>query len=332
LPEVRLVNQYGPTEATIDATWHPLERGAVDLVVPIGRAFPNCAVRVLDAAFAPTPLGSAGELVLGGACLARGYLGRPDLTAERFVPDPFGAAGDRLYRTGDLARWLPGGRIAYLGRIDGQVKVRGVRIEPAEVEAALRRLPGVRQAAVVALEDLPGGAALVAYLVPESAAATVELEEGALRTALRATLPAFLVPAFFVVLDGLPLNAAGKLDRRALPRPGAERRQDASYVAPRSPLEEALVEIWAEVLHRSPVGVHDNFFEIGGHSLLAIQALSRLRDALGVELPVRTLFESPTVAELSVAVVTLMMEMAGEGDLEDVLGELEEDPDLSPVV
>ena len=249
---------------------------------------------VLDARYRPVPAGVVGELYIGGAGLARGYLNRPGLTAERFLPDPVGnEPGGRLYRTGDLARWLPDGRLECLGRIDHQVKVRGHRIELGEIEAILAKHPGVRQAAVVAREDTPGDRRLVAYLVGDVP------EVGELRSWLRRALPEYMVPALYHVLDALPLTPNGKVDRSALPAPEpVERDLGRSLVPPRGPIEEAVAPIWAEVLGQpaSRVGIHESFFDLGGHSLLAAQLMSRLRDLFGVELPLRTLFEDPTVA------------------------------------
>ncbi|HEV2733209.1 MAG TPA: condensation domain-containing protein, partial [Longimicrobiaceae bacterium] len=246
---------------------------------------------VADAAGEPVPVGVPGELWIGGAGVARGYLGRPAPTAEAFVPDAFGgAAGGRLYRSGDRVRWTAEGELEFLGRIDTQVKVRGFRVEPAEIEAALRRHPGVRECAVVAREE-GGDRQLVAYL-----AGDVDVE--ALRERLRAGLPAHMVPAAIVVLERLPLTPSGKLDRRALPAPDFA-SAEGRCVAPRTPAEEVLAEIWAETLRLERVGVTASFFELGGHSLLATQVVSRVRQVFGVEVPLRALFEGPTVAELA---------------------------------
>ncbi|MET0396513.1 MAG: amino acid adenylation domain-containing protein [Longimicrobiaceae bacterium] len=289
----RVLNLYGPTEDTVYSTWSEVERGAER--VCIGRPVANARAYVLDPAGSPAPIGVAGELCLGGRGTARGYQGRPELTAERFVPDAFAAEpGARMYRTGDRARWLASGELEYLGRLDEQVKVRGFRIEPGEVEAVLAGLPQVREAVVVARADGEGQGRLVAYVVPEEGE---EVTGAGLRQEVRARLPEHMVPAAFVVMDRLPLNTSGKLDRRALPEPrwGAE----GARVAPRTATEAALCAVWAEVLGREGVGVHDNFFELGGHSLLATRVVSRLRELLGVELPVRALFEAPTVAALA---------------------------------
>ncbi|HYG64187.1 MAG TPA: amino acid adenylation domain-containing protein, partial [Thermoanaerobaculia bacterium] len=284
-------NVYGPTECTVDATVMP-----VATVRPaLGRPLPNVRVHLLGPGSEPVPTGVPGELCIAGAGLARGYLGRPDLTAERFVPDPSGWPGDRLYRTGDLARHRPDGRIEYLGRIDHQVKVRGFRIELGEIEAALQAHPAVGAAAVLAREDTPGDRRLVAY------AATAEPRPGAaeLRRFLAERLPEHMVPAAFVLLDALPLTPNGKVDRRALPAPVTEA---APAAAPRTPVEELLAGIFAAVLGAERVGADESFFELGGHSLLATRVMSRVREAFGVELPLRMLFEAPTVAGLATAV------------------------------
>ncbi len=290
----RVLNLYGPTEDTVYSTWSEVERGAER--VRIGRPVPGSWAYVLDPAGNPAPVGVAGELCLGGAGTARGYHGRPDLTAERFVPDPFSAVpGARMYRTGDRTRWRADGELEYLGRIDQQVKVRGFRIEPAEVESALLQHPAVRHAVVAARDDKR----LVAYVV---AADDAPPTAGELRAWLRLVLPEHMVPSAFVALDALPLTPSGKTDRRALPEP----EQDAAaFVAPRTGTEEVLSGIWAEVLGLERVGVEESFFDLGGHSLLAMQVVSRVRQAFGVEVPLRSLFQAPTVAALSARVEAL---------------------------
>ncbi|HEV3049322.1 MAG TPA: amino acid adenylation domain-containing protein, partial [Longimicrobium sp.] len=284
------VNAYGPTETTVCATSARCE--ADGRAPAIGRGLENVRVYVLDAAGRPAPVGVAGELYVGGVGVARGYLGRPGLTAERFVPDPFGGAtGARLYRTGDRVRWSARGELEFLGRVDAQVKVRGFRIEPGEIEATLRRHAAVRECVVVARGDASGGARLVGYIVGEA-------DPDALRAHLRRSLPEYMVPSAFVFLKALPLTPNGKLDRQALPAP--EYAADADrYVAPRTPVEEVLAGIWAEVLRLDRVGVEESFFDLGGHSLLATRVVSRVRDVFAIELPLRALFEGPTVAELA---------------------------------
>ncbi|HEV3052955.1 MAG TPA: amino acid adenylation domain-containing protein, partial [Longimicrobium sp.] len=289
-----VVNLYGPTEATIDSTWHPCPAG--DGRAPaIGRPIAHARTYVLDAKGAPLPVGVAGELYVGGAGVARGYLGRPRMTAERFVPDPFSVeAGARMYRTGDRARWRADGAIEYLGRLDFQVKVRGFRIELGEIEAALRQAAGVRDCTVVVREDEPGDRRLVAYVVGDA-------EAEALRDRLRQGLPEYMVPSAFVFLDALPLTANGKLDRKALPAPEGDAYARGSYEAPLGEIETALAEIWGEVLGVERVGRWDHFFELGGHSLLAIRLIERMRRA-GLHMEVRALFTTPVLAELALAV------------------------------
>jgi amino acid adenylation domain-containing protein/non-ribosomal peptide synthase protein (TIGR01720 family) len=295
---LELLNTYGPTEATVTTTSYPLA-GADALrgdVVPIGRPFTNNTVYILDAHGNPAPLGVPGELYVGGGGVARGYVNRPALTAEKFVPDPFSPVpGARLYRTGDRARYLGDGNVEFLGRVDHQVKIRGFRIEPGEIEARLADHEALADAVVLAREDAPGDRRLVAYVVAhEEAPTTTEL-----RSHLLETLPGYMVPSAFVALDALPLTPNGKLDRAALPAPEGRPELEGAYVAPRSPAEEILAGIWSDVLGLERVGVDDNFFELGGHSLIATQVVARVRAALGVELPLRRLFEAPTVAALA---------------------------------
>jgi acyl carrier protein len=249
----------------------------------------------------PVPVGVKGEIYLGGDGLARGYLGRAGLTAEKFVPDPFDPrGGGRLYRTGDEARYLPDGRIDFLGRADFQVKIRGFRIELGEIEAALCAHPAISEAVVVAREDSPGDKRLVAYLVHEQGAGATQ---GELRAYLRERLPDYMIPSAMVVLESLPLTPNGKVDRRALPAPGHENSSESgSFVPPEPGVETTLAGIWSEVLGVVRVGRHDNFFDLGGHSLLATQVMARVKEVCGVELPLRSLFESPTVAALARAV------------------------------
>lgn len=296
----QLVNMYGITETTVHVSFRPIRatdleegRGSV-----IGGAIPDLEIYVLDGHLRPAPIGVPGEMYVGGAGVARGYLNRPELTAERFIPDPFGGAvGARLYRTGDLARYLADGDLEYLGRTDHQVKIRGFRIELGEIEASLNTHPLIGEAAVLVREDSPGEKRLVAYLVtkPETAPSISELREF-----LKQKLPEYMTPAAFVALDALPLTENGKLDRRALPAPDAARPElEEAYAAPRNAREELLAEIWASVLNVDRVGIHDNFFELGGHSLLGTQLMSRVNEGFHVNLPLRVLFESPTVAGLT---------------------------------
>ena len=298
LPGAALYNEYGPTEGTVWCTVHACRPEDGSRRVPIGRPVPGTRVYVLDATGGPAPAGVVGEAHVGGGGVARGYLGRPELTAEKFVPDPFSAEpGGRLYRTGDRARWRADGELEFLGRFDAQVKVRGFRIELGEIEAVLAGHPGVREAAVVAREDVPGQRRLVAYGVVEEGA---EVSVSGLRSYLSERLPEHMVPGAFVVLERLPLNANGKVDRRALPAP--EAGGEAEYVAPRTVVEELLCGIWEEVLGVEHVGVEDDFFALGGHSMLATRVAFRIQQTFGVEIPLRDLFETPTVAALAVSV------------------------------
>ena len=293
---VELHNLYGPTEAAVDVTSWPC-REVMPGGVPIGRPIANLEIHLLDRQGQPAPVGVAAELHIGGVGLARGYLRRPELTASSFVPDPLGRAGARLYRTGDLARRLPGGEIVFLGRLDHQVKVRGVRIELGEIETALAAEPDVRQAVVTVWEPAPGDRRLAAYVVPRQPPGPSPAE---LRARLAARLPAAMVPAEVVLLAALPLNASGKVDRRALPAPAP--RAGAAAAAPLTLEEELLAGLWAEALGRESVAPGDNFFDLGGHSLLAVRLLARLRAARGIELPVRALFEAPTLAAFAARV------------------------------
>ncbi len=298
LPEARLFNQYGPSETHV-VTAYALSGAARGwpALPPIGLPVANSLVRLLDAAFGLVPVGVPGELYLGGDCLARGYLARPDLTAERFVPDPFGRHGERLYRTGDLARWLPDGNLEFLGRSDQQLKIRGFRVEPGEIEAVLAAHPEVREAAVVARQDLGGARRLVAYV-----AAAGAVTAGELRARVRERLPEYMVPSVFHFLDALPLTPSGKVNRRALPdleAPAAA--EEAAAAAPRTGLERDLADIWRQLLRAERVGIHDSFFDLGGHSLLAVRLMARIRSQLGRDLPLAAIFRAPTIAQLAAA-------------------------------
>jgi amino acid adenylation domain-containing protein len=288
-----LVNMYGPTETTVWSATHAVP--AAEGPIPIGRPIANTRVYVLDAALRPQPAGVPGELFIGGHGVTRGYLGRPGLTAERFVPDAFSAEpGARLYRTGDRARWTAEGVLEYLGRLDAQVKVRGFRIEPGEIEAVLRRHPDVVECAVVARAAGAGDTRLVAYVV-----GTAEAE--ALRAHVGRSLPEYMVPGAFVPLDALPLTPNGKLDRKALPAPEGSSYAAREYEAPRTEAERTVAAVWAEVLGVERVGAHDRFFDLGGHSLLLVRAQARLREAFGQPVPITHLFRYLTVSALAAA-------------------------------
>ncbi|MEH2001258.1 MAG: amino acid adenylation domain-containing protein [Nostoc sp.] len=318
----QLVNMYGITETTVHVTYRPLSKTDLNSTASvIGRPIPDLQVYVLDEYLQPVPIGVGGEMYVGGAGVARGYLNRPELTAQRFISNPFdgsrGAKEDqsfncdrvggasrreactkysRLYKTGDLARYLPNGELEYLGRIDQQVKIRGFRIELGEIEALLAQHPAVWESVVVIREDELDDKRLVAYVVPKVKQSSTAAE---LRQFLANQLPSYMVPNTFVMLESLPLTSNGKVDRRALPKPELDSKLLEKFVAPRTPIEEMLAQIWAQVLKVEQVGIYDNFFELGGHSLLATQLLSRIRTSLKVELPLRSLFAAATLAELA---------------------------------
>ena len=300
IPALRITNEYGPTETVVGCCVHEFEFKIGVGDVPIGKPAQNAHIYVLDGNLEPVPIGVGGELYIAGAGLARGYLKRPGLTGERFVADPYGCSGTRMYRTGDLARWRPDGNLEFLGRVDQQVKIRGFRIELGEIEAVLREQAGVRDAVVIAREDEPGEKRLLAYVVAE---AGQSVDAVTLRQQLMLLLPDYMVPAAVMVLEELPLTPNGKLDRRALPTP--EMGSSAQWRAPRTPQEEIVCGLFAEVLGVERVGLDDDFFELGGHSLLATRLVSRIRAMLGVELPIHGLLETPTAAGLAVRLNTL---------------------------
>ncbi len=305
-----LHNLYGPTEAAIDVTFWQCDRSSPLGTVPIGRPIANTQIYILDPHLQPVPIGVAGELHIGGVNLARGYLNRPDLTAEKFIANPLSQeAGARLYKTGDLARYLPDGTIEYLGRIDHQVKIRGFRIELGEIEAVLAQHPKVRETVVIARNVRPGHEHLVAYVVPpQEPPASNEL-----RRFLKEKLPDYMVPSVFVVLDALPLTPNGKVNRRVLPAPDISRMNlEVGFVAPRTPTEKILADIWAEVLRVEQVGIHDNFFELGGDSILSIQIIARANQA-GLKLATKQLFQHQTIAELAAVVGTVFSIQAEQG-------------------
>ena len=280
----QLLHVYGPTENTTFSSWYLVEKLAIAATtIPIGRAIANTQTYILDAHLQPVPIGIPGELYLGGVGLARGYLNRPELTQEKFIPNPFNNA-KFLYKTGDLVRYLPDGNIEFLGRIDNLVKIRGFRVELGEIEATLSQLPEVREAVVLAKEDQPNDKRLVAYVVPQQK--DLELAPS-LRVVLKKRLPSYMIPSNFVILEDLPLTPNGKVDRRALPAPDLQSDRTENYVAPRTPTEEMLAKIWAQVLKVEQVGIDDNFFDLGGHSLLATQVISRVQEEFSISLPLR---------------------------------------------
>jgi len=296
----QLVNMYGITETTVHVTYRPITRADTQLGVGnlIGKAIPDLSLYVLDTHQQLQPIGIPGEICVGGAGVARGYLNKAELTAERFIADPFASDPQaRLYRSGDLARWLPNGELEYLGRIDDQVKIRGYRIELGEIEAVLGQHPALRESVVLAREDNSGDKRLVAYIaaIPASIPSTNEL-----RSFLLQKLPEYMVPSVWMFLESLPITPSGKLNRQALPAPERTRPELAeTFSLPRTPIEELLANIWAEVLKLDKVGIRDNFFDLGGHSLLATQVVARIRSALNVELPLRRLFENPAIHQLA---------------------------------
>jgi len=326
--EHRTFNAYGPTEATVCASAAEYHYGSESIT--IGRPITNTQLYIVDSELHTVPIGVPGELLIGGIGLAQGYFRRPELTAERFIPDPFGAKpGARLYRTGDVARFLADGSIEFLGRNDQQVKLRGFRIEPGEIEAVLRQHPGISDAVVVVRKESSGEQRLVSYLVPKQPAASdsdvesrstsfyrqlfthdsTELKStggtsqpaaGEFRRYLQERLPDYMVPSAFVMIDALPLTSNGKVDRPALPDPWRlDSSSRSAYIAPRSALEKTIAQLWQEVLHVEKVGVHDNFFDLGGHSLLLVSVQSKLREALSRDLPIVEMFKHPTISSLA---------------------------------
>jgi amino acid adenylation domain-containing protein len=299
----RLINEYGPTETVVGSSIYEVQEESQAGEVPVGKPIANTGIYVLDTNLAVTPVGVPGELYLGGAGLARGYVNRPGLTAERFIPNPYREPGARMYSTGDLARWRNDGNLEYLGRNDQQVKIRGFRIELGEIEAALQEHGGVRQALVIAREDQSGEKRLVAYVVPEApgeenGSRREELGISELREYLQGKLPEYMVPSAYMWLDKFPLNHNGKIDLKKLPQPD-EKIREQEYVGPRNPTEETLCRLWQEVMRVERVGIHDNFFTLGGHSLMAVQVISRIKSAFAMEMPLSVLFAAPTVARMA---------------------------------
>ncbi|MBD1920353.1 amino acid adenylation domain-containing protein [Microcoleus sp. FACHB-831] len=326
----QLIHVYGPTESTTFSSYYHVQEVPEEAKnIPIGRPIANTQIYLLDANLQPVPIGIVGELYIGGDGLARGYLNRTELTAERFIPNPFISyrdainGGATIYKTGDLARYLPDGNIEFLGRIDNQVKIRGFRIELAEIEAILCQHPAVREAVAIVREEVPGDKHLVAYIVANEQ--LINPKSNDLRQFLIDKLPEYMIPSAYALIESLPLTPNGKIDRRALPAVDTLNLDiKENYVAPRTDIEQVLVEIWAKVLGREQVGVHDNFFELGGHSLLATQLTSRIRDAFQIELPVRNLFETPTVASLARYVETMRWAAKGVDKINSNKNEREE--------
>ncbi|MEO1374539.1 MAG: amino acid adenylation domain-containing protein, partial [Cyanobacteria bacterium J06635_10] len=300
LPHCRLQNQYGPSESHVVSAY-TLEGTATNwpAIPPIGRPIANNQLYILNSELQPVPVGVAGELYIGGVGVAKGYLNRPQLTVEKFIPDPFSNCQEsRLYKTGDLARYLPDGNITFMGRIDNQVKIRGFRIEIGEIEATLTQHPSVKETVVVVREDNPGNKRLVAYVVPETE--TTQELAGQLKKYLKEKLAEYMIPSAFVILEQLPLTPNGKVNRRALPAPDISSFSNSeNFVAPRDRIEQQLAEIWSEILQLNPVGVKDNFFELGGHSLLAVNLMAKIKERFGKQLPLSTLFTSPTIEDLA---------------------------------
>lgn len=269
--------------------------------VPIGKPISNTQIYILDQYLQPLPIGIIGEIYIGGDGVARGYLNRLELTAEKFISNPFGEG--KLYKTGDLARYLPDGNIEFLERIDNQVKIRGFRIELGEIETTLNQFPQIKETLVIAKENEKGNQYLVAYLIIEK---TILVRE--IRQFLETKLPDFMIPSAFVFLEKFPLTPNGKIDRKALPEPDFTVNQDNEFIAPRNEIESKIAQIWQEILGFQKIGINDNFFELGGHSLLATQVVSRLRTIFQIELPLRYLFQSPTIAQLSQFIDTILEE------------------------
>lgn len=320
LSDCAVLNHYGPTETTVGCCTYPVLDGPGEYEpasVPIGRPIANTSCYVLDQNRQPLPIGVAGRLFVAGAGVARGYVGEPELTAERFSPDPFApGAGARMYDTGDLARWLPDGTLEFRGRADEQIKIRGYRVEPAELEAALRSHPRVHEAVAVTHESAAGDLRLVAYCVVDGAVGADEL-----RAHISGWLPEFMMPAAILILDSLPRTPSGKLDRRSLPDPDTFAHDVSEYVAPQTPLEQAVAEIWSRVLGVDRVGAQDDFFSLGGHSLLATQVVAQVRSDFAVELPLHSLFTYPTIASLTSEIVRMMGD--GEDETAKLMAELE---------
>ncbi|HEY9649328.1 MAG TPA: amino acid adenylation domain-containing protein, partial [Coleofasciculaceae cyanobacterium] len=324
MPQSILINLYGSSEVAADVTWYDTTNRQFPQCVPIGRPISNMQVYVLDNDLQPVPIGVPGELYISGEGLARGYLNRPELTAEKFIPNPFkiqNSYSEQLFKTGDLACYLPDGNIKFLGRIDHQVKIRGFRIELGEIEAVLSQYPEVQEAVVIVREDCPGDKRLVAYLVPNPEQVP---NTSKLRNSLKEQLPDYMVPSILVVLEALPLTPNGKVDCQALPVPEQHPSEpETAFVAPQTPIEKELANIWSEVLTIEQVGIYDNFFDIGGHSLIATQLMSRVRTRLGVEIPLRELFASPTIKELAESLELALIANSSSTKIDEMLDLIE---------
>jgi acyl-CoA synthetase (AMP-forming)/AMP-acid ligase II/acyl carrier protein len=318
----KLINGYGPTETTIDVCHWVCKKDDVNDIVPIGKPIGNTQLYILDQRLMPVPIGAPGELYIGGDCLARGYLNQPELTAEKFIADPFSSEPARkLYKTGDLVRYLPGGEIVFMGRLDNQVKLRGFRIELGEIENAIRQYHGIQQVFIMVRDDRPGDKRLVAYIIPASG--TI-LEVDKLRSFLREKIPAHLIPSAFVMIDTFPLTVNGKIDWKALPAPDQGTLGDRELVAPRNTAEQILCQIWMSVLGRDRLSVEDNFFDIGGNSLLAIQVMARIRKEFEIVVPVTKIFEYPSLSDLALQVNFLVLyQKPASGVPEDTKGRTE---------
>jgi amino acid adenylation domain-containing protein len=328
LPNCQLINGYGPTESTTFTCCYPIEDAkTLGNSVPIGRPINNTQVYILNPQLQPMPIGAIGEIYIGGDGLASGYFNRPELTIERFVPNPFSEqSGAKLYKTGDLARYFADGNIEFLGRIDNQVKIRGFRIELGEVEAVLSQYPTIQKSVVILREDKPADKRIVAYFVPIPGQ---EVSVTELRNFFKQKLPDYMVPNAFVSMESLPLSPNGKIARKELPAPdGTNLNLQQNYVPPRNPMEQQIADVWAQVLNLEKVGIHDNFFELGGHSLLATQIIARLRKSFAVELSLRTFFEVPTIGDLGERVTTLIWAKQSAEAAQSNLSDLYEEGEL----
>jgi long-subunit acyl-CoA synthetase (AMP-forming)/aryl carrier-like protein len=317
-----LINEYGPTETVVGCCVYEISaQTSLSGSIPIGRPIANTQLYILDRYLQPVPIGVGGELHIGGAGLARGYLNRSELTAEKFIQNPYSDEPDaRLYKTGDRARYLPDGNIEYLGRIDSQVKIRGYRIELGEIEETLRQHSAVREAVAIARDDGSGNKRLVAYVIPDKDKLP---SISNLRGYLQQKLPEYMVPSAFVTLESLPLTPNGKLDRRALPQKWDHVFEETAFTEPQTPTEKELAQIWMAVLELEKVGINESFFEIGGHSLMAMQLVSRVRSCFGVELALCDFFAAPTIQDLAELVEEEILANADSNQIDELLDLLE---------